>query len=180
MTSFVALVRGINVGGKNLVSMADLADAFRDAGHGEVTTHGQSGNVLFESGRRSGPALERALEGALEDRFGMPLLVVVRSRAELAETVDAAPSDFGSDRYRSDCFFLKHPLTADDVLAELPELKEGVDSIAGGPGVLYFSRVAKLATKTRIQRLFAMPVYQQMTVRTWRVTTRLLELLDAR
>ena len=60
----------------------------------------------------------------------------------------------------------------------MPELREGVDSVAPGPGAIYFSRVAAQATKTRITRLMSMPVFQQMTVRSWRTTTRLLELLD--
>ena len=103
---------------------------------------------------------------------------MIRSRDELAATIAAAPADHGSDRLRSDVFFLKDPLTAETVYAELPELREGVDSVALGPGALYFSRVAAEATRTRVQRLMALPVFQQMTVRTWRTTIRLLELLD--
>ena len=79
---------------------------------------------------------------------------------------------------RSDVFFLKGPLTAEEALAHLPELRGGVDSVAPGPGAIYFSRVAAKATKTRIQRFMAMPVFQQMTVRTWRTCTGLLEKLD--
>jgi uncharacterized protein (DUF1697 family) len=178
MTSFVALLRGINVGGKNLIAMSDLAASFREASYENVRTHGQSGNVLFDASHVGGPALESSVEQMLEDRHGVPILVVIRSRDELAATIAAAPADHGSDRLRSDVFFLKDPLTAESVYAELPELREGVDSVALGPGALYFSRVAARATKTRIQRLMAMPVFQQMTVRTWRTTIRLLELLD--
>ncbi|MBZ2198883.1 DUF1697 domain-containing protein [Occultella gossypii] len=178
MTSFVALLRGINVGGKNLIAMSDLVASFREAGHQNVRTHGQSGNVLFEADHAGGPDLETAVERMLQDRHGVPILVVIRTRDELATTISAAPADHGSDRLRSDVFFLKGPATAEAVLTELPELRDGVDSVAPGPGALYFSRVAALATKTRIQRLMAMPIFQQMTVRSWRTTTRLLELLD--
>jgi len=180
MTSFVALLRGINVGGNNLIAMSDVAVCFRDAGYSAVRTHGQSGNVLFDADAddAGGPALETAIERALQDRFGIPVLVVVRSHEHLAATVAAAPAEHGSDGLRSDVFFLKHPLTADAAFAELPELREGVDSMAVGPGALYFSRVKARATQTRVQRVFAMPMFQQMTVRTWGVTTRLVELLD--
>jgi len=178
MTSFVALLRGINVGGKNLIGMSELAESFRDAGYGDVRTHSQSGNVLFTTDRAGGPKLERAIERMLEKRFEIPILVVVRSRDELAETIAAAPADHGSDRLRSEVFFLKHPLTAEAATAEMPELREGVDSVAPGPGAIYFSRVAATATKTRITRFMSLPVFQQITVRTWRTTTRLLELLD--
>ena len=94
--------------------------------------------------------------------------------------VAAAPPDHSSGALRSEVFFLKHPLTAREVLAQMPELREGVDAVAPGPGVVYFSRVAAEARRTRITRLMGMPVFRQMTVRSWRTTTRLLELLDER
>jgi uncharacterized protein (DUF1697 family) len=178
MTSFVALLRGINVGGKNPVRMPDLVECLTDAGYGDVRTQGQSGNVLFTAPGRGGATLERAVERVLEKRFGIPILVIVRSRGELADIVAAAPADHGSKKLRSEVIFLKRPLTAQTAMAEVPELREGVDSIAPGPGVLYFSRVAARATKTRIQVFMAKPIFQQMTMRTWSTTTRLLELLD--
>ena len=114
----------------------------------------------------------------LLERFHIPILVVVRSRGELAATIAAAPANHGSEKLRSDVFFLKHPLTAEAVYAQLPELGQGVDSVALGPGAIYFSRVAAQASKTRITRLMSMPVYRQMTVRNWRTTTRILEMLE--
>jgi len=178
-SSFVALLRGINVGGKNPIRMPDLVECFREAGYGEVSTYLQSGNVLFSADHKQAPKLEAKIEAMLEQRFGTPLLVVIRSRDELAETIDAAPADHGSPKLRSDIFFLKHPLTAEEALAEMPELREGVDSVAPGPGAIYFSRVAAKATKTRIQKFMAMPIFQQITVRNWRTSTKLLEKLDA-
>jgi uncharacterized protein (DUF1697 family) len=178
MPSSVALLRGINVGGKNLIRMPDLAACFRDAGHRDVRTFIQSGNVLFTPDHAAGPELEDALERMLLERFHIPILVVVRSRGELAATIAAAPANHGSEKLRSDVFFLKHPLTAEAVYAQLPELRQGVDSVALGPGAIYFSRVAAQASKTRITRLMSMPVYRQMTVRNWRTTTRILEMLE--
>ena len=178
MAAYVALLRGINVGGKNPISMQTLADCFRDVGYEEVRTHLQSGNVLFASGSRSGARLEQALERMLQQRFDTAIPTIVRSRDELRATVAAAPDDHGSKELRSDVFFLKRPLTADAVMEQMPELRDGVDSITPGPGALYFSRTVAQATKTRITRLMSMPIFQQMTVRSWRTTTRLLELLD--
>ncbi|KQO97852.1 DUF1697 domain-containing protein [Leifsonia sp. Leaf264] len=178
MSRSVALLRGINVGGRNAVPMSALVDCFSDAGYTGVHTHLQSGNVLFEAKVATGPKLEDALERMLLQRFEIPILVVVRSHDEFAATMAAAPADHGSEKLRSDVYFLKQPLTADEVWPHLPELRDGVDSIARGPGALYFSRVAAQATKTRVQKLMALPVFQQMTVRSWRTSTRLMELLD--
>jgi uncharacterized protein (DUF1697 family) len=176
---FAALLRGVNVGGRNPIRMPELVDGFRDAGYDDVSTVLQSGNVLFRADGVTASRLEADVEAMLERRFEAPLLVVVRSRDELARTIDAAPADHGSARLRSDVFFLKRPLTAEQALAEMPELREGVDAVAPGPGAIYFSRVAAHATKTRIQRFMALPVFQQMTVRTWRTVIRVLDKLDA-
>jgi uncharacterized protein (DUF1697 family) len=179
MASYVALLRGINVGGKNLVGMPELVAGFTEAGYGDVRTHSSSGNVLFTTDRAGGPRLEKAIEGMLEKRFGIPILLVIRSRDDLADTIAAAPADHGSPSLRSEVIFLKHPLTAKQALAEVPELREGVDAIAPGPGALYFSRVKARATKTRIQQFMAKPIFQQMTMRTWSTVNKLLTQLDA-
>ena len=176
MTRYVALLRGINVGGKNLISMADLVAAFGDAGFTDVSTHAQSGNVLFTASS----ADERTIERMLEQKFAIPILVIVRSSKQLADIVAAAPADHASPDLRSEVIFLKPPLTAEHALAKMPELREGVDSIAPGKGVLYFSRVRSRATKTRVQLLLAMPMFKQMTMRTWSTTTRILDLLEGK
>ncbi|MFC8598702.1 MULTISPECIES: DUF1697 domain-containing protein [unclassified Isoptericola] len=174
----VALLRGLNVGGHHQVAMPDLVACLEGAGLGVVRTVQGSGNVLLAAHPASGPELEATIEAALADRFGFAVPTLVRSRDELSATVEAAPPDHGSDTLRSDVYFLKAPLTAREVLDVMPELRDGVDAVAPGPGAVYFSRVAAQARRTRIQRLMALPVFQQMTVRTWRTTTRLLELLD--
>lgn len=176
MTRYVALLRGINVGGKNLIGMADLASAFTEAGFRDVSTLQQSGNVLFSASS----ADEDAIERMLERRFHLPIPVIVRSAKQLADIVAAAPADHSSPELRSEVIFLKPPLTAKQALADLPELREDVDAIAPGRGVLYFSRVRAQATKTRVQLLLAMPMFKQMTMRTWGTTTRILEILEAK
>lgn len=179
----VALLRGINVGGHHAVAMTDLAACFRDAAYGGVRTVLASGNVLLRAdpssgAGRGGPELEAAIEGMLADRYGFAVPTLVRSRDELEATVAAAPPDHGSAALRSEVFFLKHPLTAGEVLELMPELREGVDAVAPGPGAVYFSRVAAQARRTRITQLMGLPVFERMTVRSWRTTTRLLALFD--
>ncbi len=176
--SGVALLRGINVGGHNLIRMPDLVACITDAGFSDVRTHQQSGNVIFTVEDAGLRAAEKTIEHALERTFAAAIPTIVRSRDELSEIIAKAPANHGSKDLRSEVIFLKHPLTAESALAQFPELREGVDSVAPGPGAIYFSRVAARATKTRITRLMAMPLFQQMTMRSWRTTTRLLELLE--
>lgn len=178
-TRYVALLRGINVGGRNKVAMADLRAAFEAAGFGAVSTYIQSGNVLFGS-EKPQAALEADLEPMLERRLGFPLVVVVRSHRQLRDVVRKAPEGFGQEpgKYHSDAIFLKAPLTSKQAMGVV-NLREGVDRAWPGTGVLYFARLSERRTESRMSRIVATPEYQQMTIRSWTTTTKLLGLLDA-
>ena len=91
MASHVALLRGINVGGRNKVPMADLREVVTSLGHTGVSTYIQSGNVLFSTADTDNARLAAALESAIEDRFGIWSSVVVLSRDELAQVLAANP-----------------------------------------------------------------------------------------
>ena len=91
MASHVALLRGINVGGRNKVPMTDLREVVTSLGHTGVTTYIQSGNVLFSTADTDTAKLAAALESALASRFGIWASVVVLSRDELAEVLAANP-----------------------------------------------------------------------------------------
>ena len=174
----VALLRGINVGGRNPVRMADLKACFEDDGHTEVSTYIQSGNVLFTT---DAPVrtIEERLEAVLEERFGLALMVVVRTHRQLRSIVEDAPSGFGADpdRYHSDAIFLRSPLTPAQAMTVV-HLREGVDQAWPGQGVLYFARLSAERTKSRLNKIMGTPEYRQMTIRNWSTTTKLLALLD--
>ena len=91
MASHVALLRGINVGGRNKVPMADLREVVASLGHTGVSTYIQSGNVLFSTAEDDTAKLAAALEAAIEGRFGIWSSVVVLSRDELARVLAANP-----------------------------------------------------------------------------------------
>lgn len=177
-TQYVALIRGINVGGRNKVPMADLRQAFEEAGFADVRTYIQSGNVLFTSDEGP-PTLEQRLEALLEGRYQTHLPVVVRSHRQLADVVAEAPDGFGQspDEYHSDVIFLRRPLTPDSAMGVV-RLREGVDRAWPGSGVLYFSRLSAQRTKSLLNRIMGTPEYRQMTIRNWATTTKLLALLD--
>jgi uncharacterized protein (DUF1697 family) len=91
MASHVALLRGINVGGRNKVPMAELREVVTSLGHTEVTTYIQSGNVVFTTAEADTGKLATALEAAIAGAFGVTSAVVVLSRDELAQILDASP-----------------------------------------------------------------------------------------
>jgi uncharacterized protein (DUF1697 family) len=181
MPRFVALLRGINVGGKNAIPMPGLKACFEEEGFTDVRTYIQSGNVVFSAPPSSQAELTRRIERTIRSAFDhYDASVVLRSRSQLRTVVQKAPKTFGSEptAYRYDVCFLKAPLTAKQVVATVPT-KEGVDRIWAGSGVVYFSRLTSRATQSRLNRVASLPVYQQMTIRNWNTTTKLLELLEA-
>lgn len=180
MARYVALLRGINVGGKNLVGMPALKAFFEEQGFTDVATYIQSGNVLFTSKERSG-ALCARLEAELAKAFGYPATLVLRSRDQLRKILEGAPAGFGAApaRWRYDVVFLKEPLSAGVALAAVPT-RPGVDQAWAGPGVLYLSRLVAKAAQSRMSRITGLPIYQRMTIRNWNTTTRLAALLEPR
>ncbi len=171
----MALLRGINVGGRNLVSMADLRSAFSAAGFDGVSTYIQSGNVIFSATPSSD--LAAAIEAMLAERLDLGVVVVVRTADELRDVLTRAPEGFGTrpDTYYSDVVFLRAPLTSSRVM-DLVRPREGVDMAWAGDGVVYFQRLGARRSQSRLSTLASTPEYQQMTIRSWSTTTRLSEL----
>ena len=180
MTQYVALLRGINVGGNNLIKMPELARCFEKQGFRGVATYIQSGNVLFEAGSSPPARLARGIETAIAKTFDCRASVALRSRKEMAGIVAGAPKGFGKqpDKYRYDVIFLFEPLTAKEALSNVP-LREGVDQAYAGKGVLYFSRIIAKATHSKLPKIASMPMYKSMTISNWNTTTKLLSLMEA-
>src|SRR5689334_5054503 len=153
MISYVALLRGINVGGKNLIKMTELKACFERQGFRQVTTYIQSGNVLFTADPDPDELVHR-IEDSLAATFGYRTGVVLRTRKQLQHVVGRAPDGFGAHpaRYRYDVIFLKQPLTASTAIKSVLA-RQGVDEAHAGSGVLYFSRLISKATQSQLGRL---------------------------
>ncbi len=174
---YLALLRGVNVGGKNLVRMADLRAAFEEMGFDDVATYIASGNVLFRAPRQRRERLAAEIESALSRRFGTELKVVLLTGAMLRGVVDGAPRGFGADTDRCDVIFVRKPLTAARAFAAI-ETREGVDRIWKGRGVVYLSRLDAKASSSRISRFVMRPEYQNVTLRSWSTTRKLLAQME--
>ena len=173
----VALLRGINVGGNNLIKMTALKEAFEDAGFENVATYIASGNVVFDA---QGPpsALEPKIEKALSKTFGYEARVLVRSQRQLGAVLNAAPKRWPDPKSRCNIIFLKAPLTPKAALAAVPVLKEGVDTVTLGPGALYLGQLLARMSKSRVSKIAAMPEYKSMTIRTYQTCAKIRELMD--
>jgi len=176
-TRFLALLRGINVGGNNIIKMTDLKTCFDEMSFNNVVTYIQSGNVLFDSEETNQFKLIQQIEKALSEKFNYNSKIVLLSQQALIQLVNAAPKDFGfyPDDYRYDVIFLKQPLTSEEALSKI-KTKEGVDYVTPGNGVLYFSRLSSMSGQSQMTKMIGTAIYKEMTIRNWNTTTKLCEL----
>ena len=179
---YLVLLRGINVGGKNPVPMAELRKLLEQLGYADVASYIASGNVVLRSDEE--PArIKATIEEALPKAFKLHsevVAVLVLSHAELRAIVRKKPAGFGEqpDTYHSDAIFL---MGIDVPTAmEAFDPREGVDTVWRGDGVIYSQRLSAQRTKSRLNRIMSSPSYKSMTIRNWATTTALLELLDGR
>ena len=176
---FLALLRGLNVGGQNVIAKDDLIRCFEDLGFDGVRTYIQSGNVLFRSSESSVAALISAIEARLSERLSNPVRAVVFSRARYRAAVASAPQDWGrNDDRKHNAAFTLRGVTPRWVIAQLPVPKEDIETVAVGPGVVFWSISKQHQTRTTWMKLASAPVYRQLTVRNHRTVFRLRELLD--
>lgn len=179
MPEHLALLRGINVGGRNPVRMQELREAFADLGFANVSTYIASGNVLFSAPRQPLADLAAGLERDLTRRFGIELKCVVLTAAQLRRVVEEAPAGFGAESDRCDVMFVRRPLTAARAFA-ITECREGIDRAWQGPGVVYYARLAERASGSRLSKVVSTPEYKNLTIRSWSTTAKLHTLMGDR
>lgn len=174
---YVALLRGINVGGKAVIRMADLKECVETLGYDEVSTFIASGNVLFETAERNAAKLESAIERALEKRFRLPITVVVRSRSEVGRIVKAIPAKWiGNDSLRVNVAFVRRTVDGRKLARQLPP-KEGVDEVVATRSAVIWATRRDALTRSGMQKLVGDPAYKDVTVRNVNTTLKLHELL---
>ena len=129
MARQIALLRGINVGGHRKVPMAQLRALAEELGFADVRTYVASGNLVFD-GEGTGATLEARLEQAIEQTFGFPVDVIVRSAAQWAAHVRANPMKEESERHPNQVMMMigkQAPAQADvDALARRASPNERV------------------------------------------------------
>ena len=177
---YLALLRGINVGGRNKVPMKTLKGHLEDLGYEQVVTYIASGNVLLES---ADPAEQvgKDIEAALTGRFDLDdelIRVLVLSRSQLQDVIDNKPENFGEQpgKYHSDAIFLMG-IDAEEAMSAFNP-REGVDRVWPGDGVVYSQRLSAERTKSRLSAVAASPLYKSMTIRSWNTTQKLWTLFQ--
>ncbi len=170
---WVALLRGINVGGRNSVPMADLKKLFEARGCVAVRTYIQSGNVLFTHELLDRSRLSRLLEAAVSESFGVSATVVLRTFDEIGKAARAEP--FGPDNSKTVVTFLAtKPARGAAIALESLDVAPDRVAVAGDDVFLHYPNGVSGArlTGALLERTLGVPG----TARNWRTVTRLAEL----
>ena len=172
----VALLRGINVGGKNRMPMKELAALFVDAGCDDVRTYIQSGNVVFRTGPAEGEEISSIISASILSRFGYRVPVITRTGREFQTIVQANPFvEAGADADKLHVFFLADLPDGAQVEALDPDRSPGDEFAVQGREIYLYCPNGVARTKLT-NSYFDSRLSTTSTTRNWRTVLRLLEL----
>src|ERR1041384_5891778 len=176
-TVFVALLRGVNVGGNNMISMKSLKESFETIGFSNVSTYINSGNIIFQSKEDDPRKLEKKIEQMLSSEYQLESKVVLRSLSEMEKLVKSLPQNWGDDSvWRFNVIFLRHSIDSEKILDELPANSD-VEEVLYRPGTLLWSVQASEANRSKFVKLSSRKSFKDMTVRNLNTTRKLYELM---
>jgi uncharacterized protein (DUF1697 family) len=174
---YVALLRGVNVGGNNIISMRALKESFEGLGFRQVSTYINSGNVIFATKDTDPRKLEVKIEQMLSKDFQLDSKVVIRSLAEMEQLVERLPKNWTGDRdWRYNVMFLRHTIDSKKILEELTTSTDS-EQLVYVPGTLLWSAPVIDINRTSMQKLSSKKVFRDMTVRNLNTTKKLCELM---
>jgi uncharacterized protein (DUF1697 family) len=177
MTKYISLLRGVNVGGKNKISMPELKAAFEERGFENVVTYINSGNILFDSdlGLREAKA---ACENLIETGFGLKIAVCIITAGHLADALGHAPEwwNNGADS-KHNAIFVISPATAEEVRSAVGEAKPEYEKVSHYGSVIFWSAPLKTFSRTRWSKIVQnKTVYDLITIRNANTTLKLATL----
>lgn len=127
---FIALLRGVNVGGNNNVAMSDVKICFEKSGFNNVITYINSGNVIFEAEQTDTVKLVVMCERAIEKQFNFHVICSVVSAHELLEALNHAPKWWNNGNAKRNAIFVIAPKKVKEIMAEVGEAKPEYENVA--------------------------------------------------
>jgi uncharacterized protein (DUF1697 family) len=176
---YVALLRGINVGGNNKVSMSQLKLAFERAGMTDVSTYINSGNIIFTDTTHDPAELVRILENAIEMEFGFAVKVLLRDIEQMRTTVAAIPDAWtNGDTMKCDVMFLWKEADTPDIIDRM-QFNPEIEETRYVSGAVLWSIDRKNVTRSKMTKVVGTLLYKQMTIRNCNTTRKLLQLMES-
>lgn len=168
MEKYIALLRGINISGKNKVSMPLLKMTFENMGFFNVSTYINSGNVLFSSENKDISEMSLRCKAGIAETFLLDIPIVILSLKELSEALDHAPAwwDMKSDEeVIHQAIFLIPPVTTEEVHKAVGEAKPEYEQVADYKNVIFWSAPRATLSKTRWYKIAGSCVNNKVTIR---------------
>lgn len=161
---YVALLRGINVGGNNKVDMGQLVAAMEKEGFQGVSTYINSGNIFFSSDQAS-VKLVKQLESVIQSEFELSIKILLRNKKNIGQVVSAIPAEWknGTDM-KCDVMFLWEEYNDKEVLDRL-DIRQGIDDVRYVEGAIIWKVDRKNVTRSGMAKLVGTELYKHMTIR---------------
>lgn len=161
---YTALLRGINVGGKNKVEMKRLKDIFESLDCINVSTYINSGNVFFESDQIRG-RLHKKIMRSLRNEYGFQIPLLIKTQQEIRRIADAIPLNWKNDsEQKTDVAFLFREIDFEGTADSLPVKKEFIN-LKYVEGAIIWNVKREFLNKSQLTKIIGHPLYQFMTVR---------------
>ena len=169
MKKYIALLRGVNVSGKNKVPMAMLRKYFEEIGFEDVKTYLNSGNVIFLSNEDSTKKVSEQIEVMIKNQFNLDIPVLVLSKEDLVDILQNVPEWWGNDNKEiyDNLIFIIPPMTFDDVYEKIGQPKRGLEKIQNYKNVIFWSFVRNDYQKTNWwSKTASGDISKKLTIRT--------------
>lgn len=175
---YVALLRGINVGGNNKVEMKRLKATFESLGFTNVVTYINSGNIIFEELSKERDNIVGKVEKAIQKDFQLEIKVLVRSMEDMEAICQELPSTWiKNETMRTDVMFLWEKFDSPKVMEQLQITP--ADNVKYLPGTVLWNVAGKDYRKSGISKLMGTELYRNMTVRNVNTVRKLHQIMMA-
>ena len=177
MMIYVALLRGINVGGKNKVDMKKLKATFESLGYTNVVSYINSGNIVFEDLSKAKKELAVEIEDAIKSDFQLDIKVLVKSFEDIKLICSQLPDDWlKNEVMRTDVMFLWDDFDRPETLQQIKI--NPVDHVKYAPGAILWNIEYKDYTKSGISKLSGTEIFRNMTVRNVNTVRKLYQIME--
>ncbi|MCE5206045.1 MAG: DUF1697 domain-containing protein [Porphyromonadaceae bacterium] len=174
---YLALFRGINVGGHNIVEMRKLKTTFESLGFGHVSTFINSGNVVFEDSLKKEDELIQLIEEAVKKDFQLDVKVIVINSEKLNTICQELPATWvKNESMRTDVMFLWEKYDRPEVLKEMPI--NSVDNVKYVPGAVLWNVEGKNYSRSGMIKLVGTDLYRHMTIRNVNTVRKLHQIIS--
>jgi uncharacterized protein (DUF1697 family) len=175
---YVALLRGINVGGNNKVSMKQLVTALEQAGFSDVSTYINSGNIFFSDTNKNLATLRSEIEAIIASEFNLNIKALVLNKPAIDSIVAKIPPDWTNNTaMKCDVLFLWENYRSDEVIQQLP-LRTGIDAVKHTEGAIIWGVPRDKITKSGMPKIVGTEMYAHMTIRNYNTTRKIQQIMS--